>query len=866
MKPNIARRSFFKGVSAGLGAACLTSFAPGALAATATKIIVPVENACRRLAPLGWRDLLLTVSGGALDITASNLELELLKPLKIDRKVEGFGDFSIAGKAAVTPDQPNASLLYHAFASATVVSNGKGSELLGFPTLAEIDALENFIYGVKAPTWEELKKRAKRGTKDLDIGVVVFASHYRNTPDSVHGKHAELCFSRTGIARVGSIEAYYDGKLRTFSVVDEKRPFEFRVVPRRFSAYLAVRTKGDSTNFGPQDPLNGDADLDFWVPLHKLFNGDQCIAGKNLTVNMSRNVQNDEIAQFHRFLSREGKPNNWKGAVLEEFPFTISNERIASLANDERYGPGVLLPLAQEMTSVAKHNNIPVTFPVYPTTAADLQMSSLFVIPGVVPPETPAYEQDAEQNSNRQQPEYTNVRHKVNADGTITNLNNLPDLQKVIQAGNYQALHYNDYTGDGWVEASCPQLADLVKFNQAAYCMVGLPDFFPKMTQRDLMLWSEKDLAKNVSASLWAIRPLTLSQTRIAANINLPIGFSIKDVTITTIVGQFNGAGSSEVQVPNGPLMRGKVGLPDGSPGLFDPGWDTSQGIHYTVMGSRANPAAKLEKYLAGYSLGSPFIEDAKLCAALGSYWPGVAPDATRTFQPGKQISGKPYPWPTVVPLTDIEIGSAPLPGGTYMPWDGVTGPTLSATEKNVAVYTNIFHTDYIDLIGTMTAALTSKISPEEYKARVLAMETVYWNLGIHGERAVRSCHFPAKANPVERMVLPNSQKEVNMILRCKAAWAVLNFNIVQVGDLAFLAAKKEAGPAPKEYKMDGGQIFHFHVFRWNPEKPETVMPTDFRKVKVEMLERATFYVSNNSVLMKNNDGQWKWGTGLPSK
>ena len=857
MKPNIARRSFFKGVGAGLGAACITSVAPSALAASPQAIINPVKKACKRLAPLGWRDLILAASGGALDILAFDLRKELLKELpNINRKVPGFGDFSLAGKAGVSACQPNTSLLYHAFASATVVSKVDGSALGGFPTLAEIDALENFIYGVEAPSWEQLKAQAG----GLELGVVVFASHYRNTPDSVKGKHAELCFARTGIARVGSIEAHYDGKLRTFSVVDEARPFEFRVVPRRFSTYLAVRTKGNPNNFGPQDPLAGDAQLDFWVPLHKLFSGTECIAKRNLTVTMARTVQNEELAQFHRYLSREGKASNWKGAVLEESPFTVRNEKIASLVNNEQYGPGVLLPKASQMTEVAMYKKKPVTFPVYPTTASELQMSSLFVIPGTIPPTVPAYEQDAEQNANRQQPEYTNVRHKLNADGKVENLNNYKNLQEIIQAGNYQALHYTDNTGDGWVEAQCPQLKDLVKHNLAAYCMVGLPDFFPRMTQRDLMLWSENSLPKQVSESLWAIRPLTLSQTRIAANINLAIGFSIKDVTITAIVGQYNGAGSStQVQTPNGPLMRGKVGLPDGSPGLFDPGWDTSQGIHYTVMGDAANPAGKLEKFLAGYSLGSPFIEDAKLCAALGSYWPGVAPDATRTFQPGKQISGKPYPWPTVVPLTDIEIGSAPVIPGKYMPWDGVTGPKLSESQSNVAIYTDIFHTDYIDLQGKMTAALTAKITPEEYKARVLAMETVYWNLGIHGERSQRICHVAPPSSSPKKVKLVSNQEEVNMILRCKAAWAVLNFNVVSSKDSGLTVAQQEAG-----VKLLGDSIFHFHVFRWNPENPETVLP-DFRKVAVEMLERASFYVVGNQVLMQRNKSPWTVGIGLPS-
>jgi len=52
-------------------------------------------ESCRRLAMLGWRDLLLDATGGQLDLLAKDLESELVKPLtKIDRTFTGFGDFA----------------------------------------------------------------------------------------------------------------------------------------------------------------------------------------------------------------------------------------------------------------------------------------------------------------------------------------------------------------------------------------------------------------------------------------------------------------------------------------------------------------------------------------------------------------------------------------------------------------------------------------------------------------------------------------------------------------------------------------------------------------------------------------------------
>ncbi len=857
-KQSSTRRSFLKGAGAGVGAVMMGGVARAALTAEAPPLIDAVKLACTRLAALGWRDMLLAVTDGALDIGAAALQEQLLKPLaRIDRAFEGFGDFALAGTQGVQPGNPDTSLLYHAFASPTVVAGTGGRALGGFPTLAEIEALENFIYGVQAPTLAALRERA--GGRPL--GIAVFALHYRNTPDSVHGRHAQLCFSRSGVARVGTLPPKYDARKRLFVNVDQAKPFDFHVTPQRFAAYLAVRMPGDPASFGPQDTLSGDELLGFWVPLHKLFGGAECVAGMRLDVAYSRGVQNEELAQFHKYLDMQGLKNNWRGADLGQFPFTIRDERIASLSLDPEHGNGVLVPRAANMTEVARYKDKPLTFPVYPSLPKDLQMSSLFVIPGVTIPAEPAYQDDAEQHAQRNAPEYTNVRHRVNPDGTVDNLNTYPEMAAIVHDGGYQAQHYIDFTGDGWVAAEVPQLEPLVEHHLPAYCMVGLPDFFPQMTQRDLMMWSQNTVPKKISQALWVIQPLALSQTRIAANVTLPVGFSIKDVTITSIVAQL-GAHGGPVQQPNGPLVRGKVGLPDGSPGLFDPGWDTSQGVNYSVIGERGNATGTLERYLAGYSLGSPFIEDAKLCAALGSYWPGVAPDATRTFQPGKRIGGEAYPWPTVVPLTDQEIGSAPLADGKFMPWDGVTGPGVQMVNgREMAVYTDIFRTDYIDLIGTMTAALTSRIDGNEYKARVLAMEAVYWNLGIRGEPGELSCHVgPARLAAPRNRRIPVVQQDVNRILRCKAAWAVLSFTEVDAQHAGLRQAQSSSS-----VKLTGPRLYYFSLFRWNPERPEERDPSRLDRVFVEMLERVHFYVDEHNVLIQSGKGPWKPGTPLPT-
>ena len=835
------RRTFLKyaTVGVGLGGAGFLGIG-GSLTATAADaqpLIDGVSAACKRLAPLGWRQLLLDVTRGELDIGAADLKGELIKPLgRVDRGYPGFGDFDSAGRRAIEPGRPDRSLLYHAFASPTVVADKAGTELQGFATLAETEAMENYVYGVRPPSLAELKERAK----GRPLGVVVFAPQYRNTPMSVHGRHAELCFSRSGAARVGTLEPSYDARARNFTGLAEDKPFDFRVVPRRFAAYIAVSMDGVGQGFGPQDPQPGDEKLQFWVPLHKLFSGGECLAGLPLDMTLTYGLHNPMLAEFHRFLDIAGLENNWRGADLENPPFVAEDEEIGSFSKRPEFGPGVIEPRPQPFVETAQYQGRPLTFPVdgrYTSDPGNMQLGSMQVLPAVAELHEPRFMEDAFQDTQRPSPQYLNIRHRLLPDGKVENLNLNPDMNEIIRRGGYETLHYTDGTGDGWVAASCPQLEGDIVHWKPAYCMVGLPDFFPKVTQRELMVWWREKVPKPVRAAFWPIQPLALSQTRIAANILLPIGFSIEDTTITAVVSQPTDS-AGPVQTPNGPWAVEKAGLPDGSPGLFDPGWDTSQGIYYT------DPHRPVQKFLTAHALGSPFIEDAKLCAALGNYWPGVSPDATRVFPPDKKIGGTMYPYPSNVPLTDEEVGIAPTKSGQYMPWDGVRGPKTAEFEgRTVVAYPDPLRTDYIDLVGTMTAALTSRIDTPEYHARALAMEAVYWALGIHDPDFVRKY---------------GEKEAVPKVLRAKSAWAVLSFRSVAGDDAELAAAEKAAGT-----RLMGERRYFFDVFRWGKEIPD---PGDMHTVFVEILERRSFYVAGSTVLMRHAaGGSWKIDRSMPT-
>jgi hypothetical protein len=120
--------------------------------------------------------------------------------------------------------------------------------------------------------------------------------------------------------------------------------------------------------------------------------------------------------------------------------------------------------------------------------------------------------------------------------------------------------------------------------------------------------------------------------------------------TATAVVGQpSQGRSLGKISRP----ARTLSWLPDAAADVYAPGWDVSQ--HQT----------RNRNMMVSYGLGSPFPEDAKLCAALNSFWPAVAPDSSRTYgmRPPRDPEKPDLPGRmlyTSLPLTDRELGYAP--------------------------------------------------------------------------------------------------------------------------------------------------------------------------------------------------------------
>lgn len=638
-------------------------------------LIDEVQSVCERLASAGWRDLLML---HGLDIQARPLADELNKTLSIDRTIKGFEDFSLQGTRAVEAGHPARSLLYHALASPSVTEGAGAKPLADFATGAELETLLNYVYGVSPPTLAQLQALAGA---DGTLGLVVFALEYRLGSGTTHRKHADLCFSRTGIARVGTAPVLYDARLRGFSPFVQNEPRAMRVVPARFGAYIAVQQKGGVSDTGAAS----DEELDFWFPLHKVFNGPECIAGLDVELDLEAYHVNDKLRQFH---IRRGADADWSEPDISNAPFVLTNG-LAEWGASAVFGAGLNVPVPRaRLVEPALFNDQLVSFRVPP--GANF---GGYII---------------------------NKRHKLLDNGLICDLNKDRDMEAIVSAGNYRALHFIDFTAEGWVKANCPALSALIPLNVAAYSILSAPDFYPGCGQAELMEWAEQQAFPE---PIWYVTLNALSAQRLAGNPELAGGhFLEQDKGITALVSQRLPDMGAATEGASASSKRPSW-LPDQAAGTFSPGWEIS-----TNGGFRPT-------FLCGYNLGSPFTEDVRICSAAGGYWPAVTPDSARTFEPSPAK-------PTVIPLTDAENGQT---GGAS--WDGEIGPRLvMADGRQVVECTAYTYSDYTNraLAGQLSLSVTGQTSREEYQQRILAMQSAYIAVGattrtLQGEWSVLS-------------------------------------------------------------------------------------------------------------------------------
>ena len=741
-------------------------------------LIDDVKAICDRLAPFGWRDFLLTATGNQLDIlkpTANALKVELTKTLTgINRGIADLADFALSGTKGVTAGSPAESLLYHALASPSVK---KG--ITGFPTLKELETIENFVFGASPPTLAILKARAGL-TATQKLSVVLFCYEYRPARDTCTRLQADMVFSRTGVARIGTREALYIPEDRGFQSRVDDDPFACRVCPARYAAFLAVKRKGSAATVMRRK--SSDNSLDFWVPIHKLFNGTECIAGLNLDIQLSAFHYNDKIRRTRAItLGMTSVPTT--------APFQFS-DGIAVISSDPLMPSGMVMPIPHDrFVEPAKVNGQLLTYKVPRGRKAFAALE-------------PGATSGVDGSEIRPAPAYVHARSEVK-NGVVIDLNNdplRPNVNKTVSDGNYQALHYKDFTGDGQIEVAVPALSgkqEVASSMIPCYSLVSAPDFFPSAGQRELF--------ESVPSEFWGVDPLPLCDTRLPPNIQMPGNkFKADDKTISAIVALF-GSAPTGTTIPESFDANRHSALPDDCAGIFAPGWDVSTD-RTTVGGNQV-------QHLAAYGLGSPFPEDAKLCAALSTFWPSVAPDASRAMSPN---TGNDTLRATVAPLTDEEIGQV-----GSLPWDGVIGPKVSNFGGvDFLDCEKFLHVDYVTnaMEGRFSVRLTSQVSSDEFKNRMQAIARTYEILG--GDRNLRF---------------------------------VVSFRKVSVGD-----------PELQDAQIDSSTVLDGDVYRIDlisgGSATEQPHPSDFRRSLLPIQDRQIFFTApKTGVTLRRRVNQLVW-------
>jgi hypothetical protein len=652
----------------------------------ASSINEQLWNVWQRLGP-HWTPYFKAAGLDLTKVTRKDFRDRLIAPIKnLKRDVDGLQDLAPQCQKGIEPGDPALSLFYHALASPHVHPPGIESRPENYPTIADLEVVENFIYAEAEMTVDKLRAKAK----GRPLAIVVFAYEYAPAEDTIHGLHADLCFSRTGISRVGNAPYQYNHEARGFFPFTDGSS-RAHVVPARFGAFVAYQRNGRRGTLGPQDFLPNDEKLDFWVPIHKLFRGPECI--KNFDLDLSFEVAhvNEKIGKIHLAL----KSTAFSPAQMDKPPFVIT-EKLASFCQSQ----GLMIPFVHDplvspaMTDDGKY----VGFQVPPKQLGE---SALWL--------------DKKANT-RSSPEFVHIRYKIDEKDGNQELVYLPDttptqdIVPILKAGGFQAANFVDWTADGYIKANSPALALALNGNEnqsislAAYSILAQPDFFPLVTQRGLTAWAKESRLK---AFIWpdqqGITPNPLSGARLPANITLNGGavFDAADTTVSAIVGtdRPEQPGATELKLTREQPMRQST-LSNRSSSLFDPGWD--------ISGSSLHPeTAKEDAFMANYGLGSPFPEDTLICSAFGSFWPGASPDITRFFSPSD--------YPSTTPILDSEAKD----------WDAVKPPTIRTDSID---YQALPYADFVKAIyeGKFNYARFAKVSLQQYILRTTVTAGFY--------------------------------------------------------------------------------------------------------------------------------------------
>lgn len=610
------------------------------------------------------------------DLTANSSQSQLT----INRDAPGIEDFALEGIRAIEPGDPARSLLFHALLSPGVVEDA----IIAWPSLQQIDLLENYIYSLKPLSKQILSS----------LTPVVMAYEYRSASTVPHGKHADFVYSRLGIGRVGTIAHEYDSKKRCFVTNFDQNLQETRVLPAKYAVFLCTTQSYGSGISIQGHKHSGDSSRQFYCPVHKLFAGDACIDGLNIELNYAQCHENEKL----RRMVTHGKLKLTGEFDINHPPFYYHSDD-DNFVSTEVIGSSLLVARRpQDLVRTARQNETVVTYNVPPETAPWLKRfipynnrrysslrvgQRLFLVALDYALNYLLEKVGSDKRmflSPRQSGEFTNMRHLVNEKGEIYDINALPkeEFDQKIKEGNFSAIMYEDPLSEGVVSCQIKGLNQTTLDAKPAWSLMTAPDFMPKAGNIDLY---------GFKANFVIGGPQALCEGRLAVNPRLyfpgiPVSaFAQSEHTITSVISLPRTEAKTVNTQPHYDVTHY---FSDYASDIFAPGWE----VTYNRDSLFSYP------YYHTSGLGSPFLEDVKLCASANGMWPAASPDAARTFKSKTR---------TAIPLTDEELGFAPnsplvLRGQKAVAgWDGECGPYLLPAENGWQVnYTEILRSDYV--------------------------------------------------------------------------------------------------------------------------------------------------------------------------
>lgn len=701
----------------------------------------------------GWTTFLHDTLDVNLGLTGDALRVELLKDLDLNRlgkltgnNESGFDDF--AGMNLIKPGFPGFSLLYHAMASPRV----RSKSIIGYPDLAHLDLLEDYIYALAE--WEHLKNIYEVKSNE-DLVMAVFAYEYRPAFKTPHHEHADMVFSRTGVGRVGQHDMNYDRINRCFTNQPQQGiPVQkAAVVPARYGLFIAKRVKHTEINlmttgfYKPGDKFDDhdDQQRTFLQPIRKVFHNDALFGEAKLSFQESH--KSEKLAKLAEHTDLKFY-NDLKPTVRDSSYLIVQDSRSTNVNSSF-----LVISKPKELIRIAEEGNKPIYFLVparipgedgysrnrYFTSfnTQDVQDVELLVRGRGRNNYHHIYNQ---YNEPRTQPLFLNITHQqdtVNAAG-YSEIVKDTEFEKRLNDGLYHSPLFEDSICEGKVSAqisteNIAALKGLYNESLPAFSIVTAPDFFPQVDNFDLTVFDVAPGSFIGASSFYEGGLASLATARLIPNPRFIQPNTLSDnQTYTAVLSHKSKTGMPAAQterfknpsLPKGYMVSGF--LPDVASSVFAPGWD----ITYS-----ADKPGSTDVYLSTEGLGSPFVEDMKLCAASNGMWPASSPDSARTYQG----SLDPYSRnPTAIPLLDDELGfHKNSPAGLIMKkesfgWDGVQGPFMEYSDGMWKInFADISRADVVQnaLDGNVDMSRLRKLTSDELISRMVCLKKCIENL-----------------------------------------------------------------------------------------------------------------------------------------